>query len=197
MNSDERAYKEYDASLVKLQKLLKHLSFLLSRDSGYAPQPAQGIVNNPAPKANFNEDEPRDRFGRWTVMNIDKAVRHIDAHSLPLKDYRKLPKEKQGKCAEHVRQAIQAGGVQLKPEDSGYPHAENYRPYLEKYKFKKVTPEEMKNYLPDKGDIAVFQPPTKTTNMAIYKCIMEKFGFLISNKQMVFGRDKITEMKVI
>ncbi len=78
-------------------------------------------------------------------MDIDNAVNHLNASY--------LPPSGRGRCAQHVRQAIEAGGVKLDANTRPL-SAKDYGPYLETHGFKKIP---TKDHLPEKGDIIVLQ----------------------------------------
>ncbi len=161
--------KKFDELLIKVQKILQMLSFELSRYSDYELQSAQENVDSLTSKN--NPSQPRDNWGRWTTtgnetesgggnesdvysrfggnskMKIDVAVNYLNKKALP---------ESKGRCAIHVREAIEKCGVKL--EDHPIP-ARLYDPYLKDYDFEILTPTPPDNYSPKKGDIAVFQPP--------------------------------------
>lgn len=86
-------------------------------------------------------------------MAIDKAVDYLDKHALPASN---------NECAKYVRRAIEKGGG-AKLADHPIP-AMKYDPYLENYKFERLTPNPPPDYKPQKGDIAVFQNINKHPN---------------------------------
>lgn len=78
---------------------------------------------------------------------MDKALQHLDRHA---------QRQSTGQCARYVRQALQAGGLNLKPP---YPaSAKYYGRYLEDYGFSPVAPKPPANYSAQRGDIIVIQP---------------------------------------
>ncbi|HTE01718.1 MAG TPA: DUF6443 domain-containing protein [Mucilaginibacter sp.] len=80
-------------------------------------------------------------------FNIPAAVANLNANSL---DH--YEKNKCGKCAMHVRKAIEAGGINT----ANHPvAAKDYAPYLKDWGFKIISP---KDYSADMGDIRVWQP---------------------------------------
>ncbi len=106
----------------------------------------QGVRHDAVDKFNPYHD-PRN--GRFTTadgsgMNIDAAIKHLNANAGEKTKHR---------CAAYVRQAIQAGGMKLKPPFPS--RAKDYGTYLEQYGFTKASTEK---YQPQKGDIVVFQP---------------------------------------
>jgi len=113
--------------------------------------------------AKGDPNQPRDDHGRWTdggsnspgkgKMNIDKAVKHLNDNADD------MPPGK-GLCATYVRRAIEAGGVKFKAPPPVPVPAYKYDGYLDDY-FAKVTPTPPDNYLPKRGDIAVFQQPNE------------------------------------
>lgn len=63
-----------------------------------------------------------------------------------------------GKCARHVRLALQAGGIRL----STFPgHAKDYGPILRRVGFSEIKVENPATYKFMKGDIVVIQPYPK------------------------------------
>lgn len=80
------------------------------------------------------------------AIDIEKSVEFLNkqAHATS-----------QGKCAKYVRQAIEAGGVTI-PEPRPV-YAKDYGPKLAELKFSKL---DIENYVAEKGDVAVFQPPS-------------------------------------
>lgn len=81
---------------------------------------------------------------KYTVEN---AVAYIKSKAYP-----KYSEDKCGNCARAVRLALERGGIDTRnhPND-----AKDYGPYLMKWGFKVVSPE---NYTPQVGDIRVFGP---------------------------------------
>jgi hypothetical protein len=79
-------------------------------------------------------------------MDIDGAVDYLKAHA------KKDPEES---CAYAVRMAMDEGGG-IDTTDHPVP-AKDYGPYLEDYGFVAVPSDDMKNYMPQKGDVAVIQ----------------------------------------
>ncbi|EAU68445.1 CHAP domain-containing protein [Stigmatella aurantiaca] len=78
-------------------------------------------------------------------MNVDRALAHLNANTFS---------QSQGKCALHVRQAIEAGGVRLDVNTRPV-SAKDYGAYLGRHGF---TPVDTQNYVPQRGDVAVIQP---------------------------------------
>ena len=69
-----------------------------------------------------------------------------------------LPPFGQGRCAKHVRLALEAAGVNT----AGHPvSAKDYGPFLKKVGFTTVTPE---GYVPQLGDIVVIQRTSKSAD---------------------------------
>ena len=96
-------------------------------------------------------------------LNVDKATQHATDHVVP-------PAEHPfgiGKCAQHVREALRAGGINI---PAAGVIAKDYGPVLEKYGFKPLDPTPAANYSPMRGDIVVIQKTTKNENghIAIY-----------------------------
>lgn len=84
--------------------------------------------------------------GSGKKFSIDDAVKHLDA---------KAHKVSQGKCARYVREAIEAGSVTISLPRPLY--AKDYGPKLAEIGFSKL---DAKDYIPQKGDVVVIQPPT-------------------------------------
>ena len=76
-------------------------------------------------------------------MDREKAVQHLKDNA---------QEKSTGKCARHVRQAIEAGGVALDAATRPV-SAKDYGPYLEKHGFSEIT--NTKDYKPQKGDVMV------------------------------------------
>ncbi|MBI4383273.1 MAG: hypothetical protein HY579_04475 [Nitrospinae bacterium] len=154
MKREESVDRSLDEIALDIQWNLRKLSAALDRYYGHEPQREIGGYTEPASKANFDPAQPRDDQGQWTRaggksgMHIDRAVDHLNDNALPASNE---------DCAIYVRQAIQAGGVQLKRPFPEF--AKDYGPYLEKHNFEKLTPTPSPMYKPQKGDIAVFQAP--------------------------------------
>ena len=99
-------------------------------------------------KGSDREDKVPDPVARKPIgsYDIEKAVAHVNANAY---------EASQGKCATFVRQAIQAGGGVI---SLPYPfYGKDYGPPLIELGFAKIDTE---NFIPMKGDLAVFQPPT-------------------------------------
>jgi type VI secretion system secreted protein VgrG len=75
-------------------------------------------------------------------LDIDAAIKALDANVQP---------GPTGKCATHVRKALEAGGLDLSVRPVS---AKDYGPTL---KTKGLKSAELKNYQPLKGDIVVIQ----------------------------------------
>jgi len=88
--------------------------------------------------------QPQTKKGSY---DIEKAVDHLNAHALDASIH---------KCATYVRQAIEAGGGVL-PTNLSHKYAKEYGPVLSAMGFRKLS---IEDYVPQKGDIAVFQPPS-------------------------------------
>ncbi|MBI5428023.1 MAG: hypothetical protein HZA02_07065 [Nitrospinae bacterium] len=151
MEREKNVNRSLEEITMDIQWNLRKLSAALDRYYGHEPQREIGGYTEPASKANFDPNQPRDPRGRWTRMNIDDAVNHLNENALP----KPRPRGEKGECAKFVRLAIEAGGVKL--EKAPIP-AYLYDPYLDNY-FEKLTPTPPPMYKPQKGDIAVFQPP--------------------------------------
>jgi len=76
------------------------------------------------------------------VFDKKKFAAHIDRHEFA---------RSMGKCATHVREALEAAGIDTRrhPLD-----AKDYGPYLERWGFRPIS----KDVAPKIGDIAVIQP---------------------------------------
>lgn len=86
--------------------------------------------------------------GRVRVIDVGKAVEHLNKHAAA---------KSQGWCAKYVRQAIEAGGVTIlnRPE-----FAKDYGQKLIELGFRQITEAKYACILFEKGDVAVFQPPS-------------------------------------
>ncbi|HKP94348.1 MAG TPA: peptidoglycan-binding protein [Fibrobacteria bacterium] len=103
------------------------------------------LVREVTPAA-AKEPEPPVKPKKDIGYSIEKAVAHLNTNA----------KQKSiHKCATYVRQAIQAGGGVL-PTTLSHEYAKEYGPVLSAMGFQKLSTE---GYAPQKGDIAVFQPP--------------------------------------
>jgi len=82
-------------------------------------------------------------------FDVEAAISHLNdnAHDTS-----------QGACAKYVRQAIEAGGVTIPAPRPLY--AKDYGPKLTELGFKKV---DAKDYVPQKGDVIVLEPPKGQT----------------------------------
>jgi hypothetical protein len=78
--------------------------------------------------------------------DIDKAIEHLNSHAHQKSIHR---------CATYVRQAIEAGGGRL-PMNLSHEYAKEYGPVLTVMGFRMIP---IEGYAPQKGDLAVFQPP--------------------------------------
>jgi len=76
------------------------------------------------------------------AFNVDAAVKYLDENAEP---------GPTGKCATYVRQALEAGGLDMSSRPVS---AKNYGPYLQLKGFKRV---DLKNYQETKGDVVVIQ----------------------------------------
>jgi hypothetical protein len=160
MNREECIDRSLEEATMEVERLLRKLSFALSRYSDYTPHSAWEIVEDTEPASKGNPDQPRDEHGRWigggkSGMNIDAAVDYLN-------QYADSGPPGKGKCAIYVKAAIEKGGVPFKeiPLES----ARLYDPYLEKYNFERLSdlppdPDQSSDYKAEKGDIAVFQSP--------------------------------------
>ena len=78
-------------------------------------------------------------------FDIDKSVDYINKKARP--SYL----DAKGECALYIREALEAGGIDASIRPG---HAKEYGPYLEQWGFSSV---ESVDYVPLKGDMAVFQ----------------------------------------
>jgi RHS repeat-associated protein len=102
------------------------------------------VANNPLIFTDaFGEAVDIDVFVRWLINN---------AH----------PPFGKGQCASHVRQGLNAGGLNT----DGHPgYAKEYGPFLVKNGFMLVSP---LKYVPQKGDIVVFQPGSEYGHIQVW-----------------------------
>jgi len=101
------------------------------------PMPKPGA--NQKPQAGGQNGTPKKDAAD---LDIDKAAKHLDQNAGPKSEHR---------CAKAVREALVAGGLNT----SGNPrHAKDYIDFLPEKGFEEVP---KANYVPQKGDIAVFQ----------------------------------------
>ena len=112
----------------------------------------------------YDPNQPRDDIGRWTTVgggsapssstkpkdnfNMDKFIATLN---------RRAGSETLHKCATFVRIALEAGGadtsMRLHPGD-----AKDYDNVLKSNGFTPVEPISEKDYVPQKGDVVIFQP---------------------------------------
>lgn len=78
-------------------------------------------------------------------LDIESAVRHLEASA---------HEQSEGRCAQYVREAIEAGGLTVPLPRPRY--AKDYSPVLIEIGFREVSPD---GYTPLRGDVAVIQPP--------------------------------------
>lgn len=83
---------------------------------------------------------------RNNKLDIDKAILYLNAHAYPF-----YIKSKCGHCAKAVRLSLEAGGINTACHPLS---AKDYGPYLKDWGFSEVP---RNNYVPQKGDIRVFQ----------------------------------------
>ena len=110
--------------------------------------PAAEVYGPPVPDASTTAPAAKPAVSP-AKFDIENAVEHLDENA---------HKTSQGKCAAYVREAIEAGGVKI-----GWPrplYAKDYGPTLTEKGFKKI---DSKDYVPQKGDIVVLQPPKGQT----------------------------------
>ncbi|MEO6095268.1 MAG: peptidoglycan-binding protein [Fibrobacteria bacterium] len=100
-------------------------------------------------QATADEETPQPAAKEKTSVknyNVDKAIEHLNSHA---------HQNSVGKCATYVREAIEAGGGRL-PTNLSHQYAKEYGPVLTAMGFSKIS---IEGYAPQKGDLAVFQPP--------------------------------------
>ncbi|MBI5426972.1 MAG: hypothetical protein HZA02_01695 [Nitrospinae bacterium] len=70
MKREENVDQSLDEIAMDIQWNLQKLSSALDRYYGYEPQPARDIEDYPGPasKNNFDQNQPRDDQGQWTVV---------------------------------------------------------------------------------------------------------------------------------
>lgn len=184
MNLEERlAELRYD-----IHQKAKYLSAACVRYYGAVPTLTAEIVEYTGFILKFNPDQPRvpagnPDGGQWTSggggvgsdsaegFARNDAVAHLNdsAHATS-----------QGRCAQYVRQAIQAGGVTVDPPSPPVgmtaPPARIYGPALEDAGFTPVTQSDQpatyppSGYTPQAGDVAIIQPTSQNPDghMAMY-----------------------------
>lgn len=109
------------------------------------------LISHAVPDGRWISDGSGDFPGKGE-MNIDAAVKYLN-------DNADNGPPGKGLCATYVREAIEKGGVKFKAPPPPVPvSAQGYYDYLKDY-FDKITPTPEPDYLPKKGDIAVFQSP--------------------------------------
>jgi hypothetical protein len=152
-----------ESRMIELNGKARNAAFSWYLRKGFVPSHLKEIIKAMTSLQSlrkYSPDQPRvpagcPEGGEWCSgddeesenMNIDDAVKKLNAQAKKISG---------GKCATFVREAIQAGGVDLQ---TPYPaSAKDYGPYLEQYGFEAVTPTPSPNYSPEKGDIAVIQP---------------------------------------
>lgn len=84
-------------------------------------------------------------YVRHCSYDVDAAVEYLDEHA---------EKRSVGLCASYVRHAISAGGI---PTYFHPPVASMYIDYLPWLGFEKIEADDLSTYLPQKGDIVVFE----------------------------------------
>ncbi len=95
-------------------------------------------------------------------LDVDAAVKHANDHATTFNHALKKFNRRIGKCAQYVRQALEAGGVYMDPKKR--PRlAKDYGPYLEKAGFHKLSPRPKPDYDPQKGDVVVIQSHPKVS----------------------------------
>ena len=117
----------------------------------------------------YNPNQARDARGRWTSLDVQKAVAHLVANALDPKDPSFDPR-KLGHCATKVREAIEAGGIVFDAKDrpkSG--SSKDYGDKLKKYGFSEVVRVgdhrgyPPKGYTLEAGDVVVIKPGAGTS----------------------------------
>jgi hypothetical protein len=136
---------------------------------------ARYILNRSKTIATFYDpNQLRDAHGRWTgggTLDGQKAVAHLVTKA---KDF--PPKRGEGQCATKVREAIEAGGIDIAKKDWRN-SAKDYGDTLQKYGFDaevKVGAHQgfppKKKYTPQAGDVVVIQGTSTSPHghMAMY-----------------------------
>ncbi len=121
--------------------------FLRAVDTGTLTRTAQPL---PGIRPAAIDPSTKSAAQPQTNYSVDLAVKYIDANAHPIS---------QSKCAMYVRKAIEAGGGVIplpRPLD-----AKDYGPVLAKLGFAKIP---AVTYAPQRGDIAVLQPPKGRTS---------------------------------
>jgi lysozyme len=80
MKREECIDRSLEEATREVERLLRRLSFALSRYSDYAPQSAWEIVDHtePASKNNFDPDQLRDEYGRWIAGKGSTSEKGVD-----------------------------------------------------------------------------------------------------------------------
>ncbi|WP_435009924.1 hypothetical protein P12x_001137 [Tundrisphaera lichenicola] len=109
-----------------------------------APKPEpQPNPEPPKPEPQPNPEPPKPEPPTPAPeFNVEDAVAHLNSNA---------NKKSSGKCAKYVREAIEAGGINLER----HRHAKDYDSSLEDAGFEPVTRDS--NYQPQAGDVAVFE----------------------------------------
>jgi hypothetical protein len=84
---------------------------------------------------------------------VDAAVKHAN---------REAEDNSIRKCAQYVRQALEAGGFYINPNDRP-DLAKDYGPHLEKAGFHRLSPRPRPDYDAQKGDVVVIQSHTEVS----------------------------------
>ena len=95
-------------------------------------------------------------------LDVDKAVKHLNDNATTFNHALKRFNRRIGKCAQYVRQALEAGGVYIDPKKRPGV-AKDYGPHLEKAGFHKLSPRPKPDYDPQKGDVVVIQSHPKVS----------------------------------
>lgn len=110
-------------------------------------EPTDLSDNNRRPN---NDATPKDTINTYNIQN---AIDHLNERAYSYNEYKNLQKTgRKGKCAQYVRCAIEAGGI----DTSVHPvSAKDYGPYLQNWGFREISRD---HYVPRTGDIRVWQP---------------------------------------
>lgn len=86
-------------------------------------------------------------------LDVDAALKHAN---------REAEDNSIRKCAQYVRQALEAGGFYINPNDRP-DLAKDYGPHLEKAGFHRLSPRPRPDYDAQKGDVVVIQSHTEVS----------------------------------
>jgi len=176
----QELYRLYGSDYSQMKCVRETLTRLETRrgDIGYSdqdhadPSKARDILDRAkAIAAFYNPSQPRDAHGRWTSLDVQDTIAHLEN---AVKEH---PHTSQKLCATYVREAIAAGGIDFDKKDrppSG--SAKDYGPTLEKYGFDAVPNTNghqdypPNGYTPQAGDVVVIQSTSTSPDghMAMY-----------------------------